>query len=54
MTLLSGAGFIYTPASGGENYDGPSTAFEGGLHSSNGRDLCGIRGERSEATELLK
>lgn len=44
----------YTPATGGEDYDGPSAGFEGRLYSPDGCDLCGIRGERSEATQLLK
>lgn len=45
---------VYALATGGEDYDGPSAAFEGGLHSSDGCDLCGVGGERSEATQLLK
>lgn len=45
---------VYTPATGGEDYDGPGTAFEGRLYSSDGCDLCGVRGEGSEATQLLK
>ena len=45
---------VNTPAAGGEDYDGPSTALERGLHSSNGCDLCRVRGEGSEATQLLK
>lgn len=44
----------YTPAAGGEDYDGPRAAFEGRLYSADGCDLCGVRGERSEATQLLK
>lgn len=44
----------YTPATGGEDYDAPCTAFERGLHSSDGCDLGGVRGEWSEATQLLK
>lgn len=47
-------GLVYTLATGGEDNDGSSTAFEGGLYSSNGCDLCGVRGERSEATQLFK
>lgn len=47
-------GLVYTPATGGEDYDGPSTTFEGRLYSSDGCDLCGVRGEGSEATQLLK
>lgn len=45
---------MHTPATGGEDYDGPSTAFEGGLHSSDGCDLRGVGGERSEAAQLLE
>lgn len=44
----------YTPATRGEDYDGPRTAFERGLYSSNGCDLGGVGGKRSEATQLLK
>lgn len=45
---------VYQPASGGEDYNCPGAAFEGGLHSSDCRDLRGIRGERSETPQLLK
>lgn len=43
-----------TPAAGGEDYDGAGAAFEGGLHSSDGGDLCGVGGEGSEASQLLE
>lgn len=47
--------FIFlVPATGGEDYDRPRTAFEGRLHSSDGCDLCGVRREGGEATQLLK
>jgi len=52
--LLSELGLVYTPASGSEDYDGPSTAFEGGLHSSDSGDFSGVRGQRSEAAQLLE
>lgn len=45
---------IYTPATGGEDYDGPSTTFKGRFYSSDGGDLCGVRRKGSEATQLLK
>ena len=45
---------LNTPAPAGEHYNGPSAAFIRRLHSSDGGDLCGVRGEGSEATQLLK
>lgn len=52
--ILLVRGLVHAPAAGGEDYDGPRTAFKGRLHSSDGCDLCGVRGEGSEATQLLE
>lgn len=52
--IISPLYFSFLPPSLGENNEGTSAAFEGGLNGSNGHSLWGVPGQLGMSPQLLK